>query len=86
MKFLKNATTLEFTMVLTHTLVFLIMYEKLQNVTKATTLKTLDFTRLKGTFEENFMFSYMVYNEKLKMLLFRKSLKPLILLSYKHIF
>ena len=38
--------------------------EKLQNVTKAITLKYLDFTRLKGTFEEKIMFSYMVYNEK----------------------
>ena len=48
--------------------------------------KPLIFTRLKGTFEEKIMFSYMVYNEKLKMLLFRKSLKPLILLAYKGIF
>ena len=39
--------------------------EKLQNVTKAITLKYLDFTRLKGTFEEKIIFSYMVYNEKL---------------------
>ena len=38
--------------------------EKVKNVTKAITLKTLDFTRLKGTFEEKIMFSYMVYNEK----------------------
>ena len=38
--------------------------EKRKNVTKAITLKTLDFTRLKGTFEEKIMFSYMVYNEK----------------------
>ena len=30
------------------------------------TLKTIDFTRLKGTFEEKIMFSYMVYNEKVK--------------------
>ena len=50
--------------------VFLIMYrnkniEKLQNVTKAITLKTIDFTRLKGTFSQKIMFSYMVYNEKL---------------------
>ena len=57
-----------------------------QKCLKQSIRKTIDFTRLKGTFEEKIMFSYMVYNEKLKMLLFRKSLKPLILLAYKHIF
>ena len=31
--------------------------EKLQNVTKAITLKTIDFTGLKGTFEEKIRFS-----------------------------
>ena len=39
--------------------------EKPKNVTKAIILKTIDFTGLKGTFEEKIMFSYMVYNEKL---------------------
>ena len=38
--------------------------EKPKNVTKAIILKTIDFTGLKGTFEEKIMFSYMVYNEK----------------------
>ena len=39
--------------------------EKPKNVTKAIIRETLDFTRLKGIFEEKIMFSYMVYNEKL---------------------
>ena len=42
----------------------MLLVEKLQNVTKAITLKIIDFTGLKGTFEEKIMFSYMVYNEK----------------------
>ena len=40
--------------------------EKLIFVQKQKIAKTIDFTRLKGTFEEKIMFSYMVYNEKLK--------------------
>lgn len=39
--------------------------EKPKNVTKAIIRETLDFTGLKGTFEEKIMLSYMVYNEKL---------------------
>ena len=38
--------------------------EKLIFVDKQKIAKTIDFTRLKGTFEEKIMFSYMVYNEK----------------------
>ena len=51
--------------------VFLIMYrnkniEKLILVDKQKITETIEFTRLKGTFEEKIMFSYMVYNEKVK--------------------
>ena len=60
--------------------------EKPKNVTKAIILKTIDFTRLKGTFEEKICFSLNGiernnnFNEK------HDYLKPLILLAYKHIF
>ena len=64
----------------------MVRYIETQKCLKQTIRETLDYTGLKGTFEEKIMFSYMVYNEKLKMLLFRKSPKPLILLAYKHIF
>ena len=40
--------------------------EKLLSLDILIIAKTLDFTRLKGTFEEKIMFSYMVYNEKVK--------------------
>ena len=43
----------------------MVRYIETQKCSKQTTLKTIDFTRLKGTFEEKIMFSYMVYNEKL---------------------
>ena len=46
----------------------------------------LEFTGFEGTFEEKIMFSYMVYNEKLKNVRSWHVLKPLILLAYKHIF
>ena len=52
----------------------MVRYIETQKCSILTIHITIDFTRLKGTFEEKIMFSYMVYNEKLKMLLFRKSL------------
>ena len=53
------------------TSVFLTMYrnkniEKLILVDKQKITEKIEFTRLKGTFEEKIMFSYMVYNEKVK--------------------
>ena len=60
--------------------------EKLLSLDILIIAKTLDFTRLKGTFEEKIMLSYMVYNEKLKNVRSWHVLKPLILLAYKHIF
>ena len=40
--------------------------EKIKIKNKQKIFETIDFTRLKDTFEEKIMFSYMVYNEKPK--------------------
>ena len=43
----------------------MVRYIETQKCLKQTIRETLDYTGLKGTFEEKIMFSYMVYNEKL---------------------
>ena len=49
-------------------------------------LKPLILLLIDTHFHKILVFLLMVYREKLKMLLFRKSLKPLNLLAYKGIF
>ena len=42
---------------------YMVYNEKLLSLDILIIAKTIDFTRLKGTFEEKIMFSYMVYGE-----------------------
>ena len=58
------AETIDFTMVRTHTTVFLTMYRKVKIKNKQKIFETLDFTGFTSTFSQNIMFSFNgIYRE-----------------------